>query len=90
MVTIAVLREQAIAFLEHGNIPTALDQTVGTPPGYLSDSSYLGRALHTLIGSIGQPTAIHLLAYTTMLPIIATLMKVFAASAARRRRQCSS
>ncbi len=82
----AGLAAQAIAFLEQADIVTALDQTVWNTSWILSDSSYLGRALHTLIGYVDQPTAMQLLVYTTTLTAIAVLMKLFAAPAARQPR----
>jgi high-affinity iron transporter len=82
----AGLAAQAIAFLQQADILTALDQTVWDTSWILSDSSYLGRALHTLIGYVDQPTAMQLLAYTATLLSIATLMKVFAAPTARQPR----
>jgi high-affinity iron transporter len=46
----AGMAAQAIAFLEQANVLTAFDETVWNTSWVLSDSSYLGRALHTLIG----------------------------------------
>jgi high-affinity iron transporter len=80
----AGMAAQAIAFLEQANIFTALDQTVWDTSWILSDSSYLGRALHTLIGYVDQPTAMQLIVYMATLATIAVLMKLFAAPAARQ------
>jgi high-affinity iron transporter len=44
----------------------------------------LGRALHTLIGYVDQPTAMQLIVYMATLATIAVLMKLFAAPAARQ------
>jgi high-affinity iron transporter len=52
----------------------------------LSDSSYLGRALHTLIGYVDQPTAMQLIVYAATLAVIVVLMKVFAAPVPQRPR----
>ena len=52
----------------------------------LSDSSYLGRALHTLIGYVDQPTGMQLIVYAATLVTIAVLMKLFSASAVRQPR----
>jgi len=49
----AGMAAQAIAFLEQADIVTALDQTVWDTSWILSDSSFLGRALHTLIDALG-------------------------------------
>ena len=74
----AGMAAQAIAFLEQANILTALDQTVWNTSWILSDGSYLGRALHTLIGYVDQPTAMQLIVYLATLAVIAVLMKMFA------------
>jgi high-affinity iron transporter len=80
----AGLAAQAIAFLEQADIVTALDQTVWDTSWILSDSSYLGRALHTLIGYVDQPTAMQLVVYAATLATIVTLMKLFGAPTAQR------
>jgi high-affinity iron transporter len=77
---------QAIAFLEQADILTAFDQTVWDTSWILSDASYLGRALHTLIGYVDQPTAMQLIVYALTLAVIAVLMKLFAVPPARRPR----
>ncbi len=82
----AGMAAQAIAFLEQANILTALDETVWDTSWILSDTSFLGRALHTLVGYVDQPTAMQLIAYTATLVVIAVLMKLFAAPAARQPR----
>ena len=74
----AGMAAQAIAFLEQANILTALDQTVWNTSWILSDGSYLGRALHTLIGYVDQPTAMQLIVYLATLAVIAALMRMFA------------
>ena len=54
---LAGMAAQAIAFLEQANIVTALDETVWDTSWIFGDSSFPGRALHTLIGYVDQPTA---------------------------------
>src|ERR1700692_4817061 len=80
----AGMAAQAIAFLEQANILTALDETVWDTSWILSDSSYLGRALHTLIGYVDQPTAMQLIVYAATLAAIVVLMKLFASPTAQR------
>jgi high-affinity iron transporter len=80
----AGMAAQAIAFLEQANIVTALDQTVWDTSWLVSDSSFLGRALHTLIGYVDQPTAMQLIVYAATLGVIVVLMKLFAAPAPQR------
>jgi high-affinity iron transporter len=75
----AGMAAQAIAFLQQADILTALDQTVWDTSWILRDGSFLGRALHTLIGYVDQPTAMQLIVYAVTLVIIALLMRVFAA-----------
>ena len=77
---------QAIAFLEQADILTALDRTVWDTSWLLSDSSFLGRTLHTLIGYVDQPTGMQLIAYAATLGVIALLMKLFSASPPPRPR----
>ncbi len=74
----AGMAAQAVAFLEQADILTALDQTVWDTSWILRDGSFLGRALHTLIGYVDQPTAMQVIVYAATLAIIALLMRVFA------------
>jgi high-affinity iron transporter len=80
----AGLAAQAIAFLQQAGIVTALDDTVWDTSWLLSDSSLLGRALHTLIGYVDQPTAMQLIVYTATLATIVVLMKLFSIPPQRR------
>jgi high-affinity iron transporter len=82
----AGMAAQAIAFLEQANLVTALDETVWNTSWILSDSSFLGRALHTLVGYVDQPTAMQVVVYAATLGAIVVLMKLFAAPAARSPR----
>jgi high-affinity iron transporter len=82
----AGMASQAIAFLEQADILTTLDQTVWDTSWILRDGSFLGRALHTLIGYVDQPTAMQLIVYAATLAIIALLMKVFAVPHQERPR----
>jgi high-affinity iron transporter len=82
----AGLAAQAIAFLQQADILTALDQTVWDTSWILSNSSYLGSALHTLIGYVDQPTAMQLIVYAATLTVMAVLMKLFSAPVAHRPR----
>ncbi len=82
----AGMAAQAVAFLEQADIVTALDETVWDTSWILSDSSFLGRALHTLIGYVDQPTAMQLVVYLATLGTIVVLMKLFATPPARQPR----
>jgi high-affinity iron transporter len=82
----AGMAAQAIAFLEQANILTVGDETVWDTSWILSDSSFLGRALHTLIGYVDQPTAMQVVVYAATLGTIILLMKLFAAPLAQQPR----
>jgi high-affinity iron transporter len=82
----AGMAAQAIAFLEQANVLTALDQTAWDTSWILSDASFLGRALHTLIGYVDQPSAMQLIVYAATLAAIMVLMKLFAVPPAQRPR----
>jgi high-affinity iron transporter len=82
----AGMAAQAIAFLEQANVLTALDETVWDTSWILSDSSYLGKALHTLIGYVDQPTAMQVVVYAATLAVIIVLMKLFSAPVQHRPR----
>ncbi len=74
----AGMAAQAIAFLEQANLVTALDSIVWDTSWILSESSLVGRALHTLVGYSDQPTGMQLLVYVITLAITFALMKLFA------------
>jgi high-affinity iron transporter len=82
----AGMAAQAIAFLQQADILTAFDQTVWDTSWILSDESWLGRALHTLIGYVDQPTAMQLIVYAATLAAIIVLMKLFAVPPVQRPR----
>ena len=82
----AGMAAQAIAFLQQADVLTALDQTVWDTSWILRDGSFLGRALHTLIGYVDQPSAMQLIVYAATLAIIALLMRVYAAPHQERPR----
>jgi len=74
----AGMAAQAIAFLEQANVVTALDSVVWDTSWILSESSLVGRALHTLVGYSDQPTQMQLLVYLLTLAATFALMRVFA------------
>jgi len=80
----AGMASQAMAFLAQANAVTALDKPVWDTSWLLSESSILGRALHTLIGYSDQPTEMQLLIYVAVLAAMFLLMKVFAPEPPRR------
>ncbi len=80
----AGMAAQAIAFLQQANLLTAFDQTVWDTSWLLREDSFVGRALHTLIGYMDRPTAMQVIVYTATLVVIAALMKLLALPTARR------
>jgi high-affinity iron transporter len=77
----AGMAAQATAFLERANWLTALDGVVWDSSWLLSDSSLLGKALHTLIGYTDQPTAMQLTVYLAILVVTFVLMRLYGAPA---------
>lgn len=71
----AGMAAQATAFLERANAVTALGGVVWDSSWLLSDSSLVGRALHTLIGYSDQPTQMQLLVYLATVVVIWGLMR---------------
>jgi high-affinity iron transporter len=77
----AGMAAQAAAFLEKANWLTAMDTVVWDSGWILSDTSILGRALHTLIGYTDQPTAMQLTIYLAVLAVTFVLMRLYGAPA---------
>jgi high-affinity iron transporter len=77
----AGMAAQAAAFLEKANWLTAMDTVVWDSGWILSDSSFLGRALHTLIGYTDQPTEMQLVVYLAILAVTFVLMRFYGAPA---------
>ncbi len=75
----AGMAAQAAAFLEKANALTALNNVVWDSAWLLSDSSLLGKALHTLVGYTDQPTAMQLVVYVAILAVTFVLMRMYGA-----------
>ena len=56
-----------------------MDNVVWDSSWLLSDSSILGKALHTLIGYTDQPTAMQLTVYIAILAVTFVLMRLYEA-----------
>jgi high-affinity iron transporter len=82
----AGLAAQAVVFLQQAGILTALDATAWDTSAFLSDSSLIGRVLHTLVGYADQPSQLQVVVYAVALFGGFALARVFAAPAAPRRR----
>jgi high-affinity iron transporter len=74
---------QAAAFLAQANLLTMLDTVVWDTSWLLSDSSVIGKALHTLIGYTDQPTAMQLTVYVVILLSTFILMRMVRAPASK-------
>jgi high-affinity iron transporter len=77
----AGMAAQATHFLEQANWLTAMDSIVWDSGWLLSDSSFVGRALHTLIGYTDQPTAMQLTVYLAILLVTFALMRLYGSPA---------
>ena len=78
----AGLAAQAVGFLERADIVTSLSAQLWDSSAILSDSSLIGRILHTLIGYSDHPSGMQMLCYLVTLATIAILMMLFARPAA--------
>ena len=77
----AGMAAQAAAFLEKANWLTAMDNIVWDSAWLLSDSSIIGKALHTLVGYTDQPTAMQLTVYLAILLATFVLMRLYGSPA---------
>jgi high-affinity iron transporter len=76
----AGLAGQAVVLLQQAGIVTALGDTAWDTSAILSDSSLIGRVLHTLVGYADQPSVLQVIVYFTTLVGIVTLSRVVAAA----------
>ncbi len=74
----AGLASQAVGFLEQADIVTAFQNQLWDSSHILSDTSLVGRVLHTLIGYNDHPSAMQGLIYLATLAVMASLMRLFA------------
>ncbi len=74
----AGMAAQAVGFLEQANIVTAFSAVLWNSSGILSDSSLLGKVLHTLIGYNDQPSGMQAAVYLATLAVTYILMKLAA------------
>jgi len=79
----AGMAAQATHFLEQANWLTAMDTIVWDSGWILSDTSFVGRALHTLIGYTDQPTAMQLAVYLAILLVTFVLMRLYGSPPAK-------
>jgi len=74
----AGMAAQGIGFLEQANVVTVLGAVLWNSSEILSDSSLLGKVLHTLVGYNDQPTGMQVLVYVATLALTYLLMKLVA------------
>jgi high-affinity iron transporter len=86
----AGLAAQSAAFFQQAGLVTALSQTAWDTSAILSDTSLIGRVLHTLIGYSDQPSVLQAVVYAATLAVIFTLSKVFAGPTRGARRSVGS
>jgi high-affinity iron transporter len=89
----AGLAAQAVLFLQQAGVITALSETAWDTSAILSDTSLIGRVLHTLIGYSDQPSVLQVVAYLATLAIIFVLTRtvgVRRAQAGKRSAQASA
>jgi high-affinity iron transporter len=74
----AGLAAQSIVFLQQAGLITALEGTAWDTSWILSDSSLIGRALHTLVGYSDQPSWMQVVVYVIVLAVIFFFTRLFA------------
>jgi high-affinity iron transporter len=72
----AGMAAQAVAFLQRANWLTPLDTVMWDSGWLLSESSIVGRALHTLVGYADQPTGMQIVTYLAVLLVTVMLMRL--------------
>jgi len=73
----AGLASQAVLFLQQAGVLTMMTETAWDTSAILSDTSLIGRVLHTLIGYSDEPSTLQVVAYVTTLAVIVVLTKAF-------------
>jgi len=72
----AGMAAQAVAFLQRANWLTSLDTVMWDSGWLLSESSIVGRALHTLVGYTDQPTGMQIVIYLAVILVTVMLMRL--------------
>jgi high-affinity iron transporter len=72
----AGMAAQAVVFLQRANWLTPLDTVMWDSGWLLSESSIVGRALHTLVGYTDQPTGMQLVIYLAVMLVTVMLMRL--------------
>lgn len=74
----AGLAAQSVLFLQQAGIISTLSRTAWDTSFLLTDTSMVGRVLHTLVGYSDQPSGMQVVVYLLTLTVIFTLTKLFA------------
>jgi high-affinity iron transporter len=74
----AGLAAQAALFLQQAGVVASLAETAWDTSNILSDTSLIGRVLHTLVGYADQPSLLQVVVYAITLAGIFVLSKIFA------------
>ena len=82
----AGLAAQAVVFVQQAGLVAAMSETAWDTSGILSDSSLLGRVLHTLIGYSDQPSRLQVVVYLVVLIGGFALSRAFAPAPHRGAR----
>jgi len=80
----AGLAAQSVAFFQQAGLVTSLSQTAWDTSNILSDTSLLGRVLHTLAGYSDQPSVLQVIVYLAILTIIFSLSAALASRSGAR------
>jgi high-affinity iron transporter len=72
----AGMASQAALFLQQAQVVTVLEQTLWDSSAMISDSSILGKVLHTLVGYTAQPSALQIAVYVAVLVLIYVLQRL--------------
>jgi len=72
----AGMATQAVVFLQRANWLTPLDTVMWDSGWLVSESSIVGRALHTLVGYTDQPTGMQIVIYLAVILVTVMLMRL--------------
>jgi high-affinity iron transporter len=81
----AGLAAQAVLFLQQAGVLTMMTETAWDTSGILTETSLVGRVLHTLVGYDDQPSVLQVMVYAATLAIIVILTKTFAPRRAAKK-----
>ncbi len=81
----AGMAAQSISYLEKAGVVNVFGQTAWDTSGILSESSMLGRILHTLVGYADQPTFAQLFAYIAVVAVLWLATRMIHQASERRK-----